>query len=268
MVYKTERTVTQRPFERTYNIDLSEADKKHLRSLMVQELYYYNTLITALNSKLRVLYTEIINLKGAYERIWTNVAQTGIDLRQLVQKQVAEWPEIFKPYAEQIAKNNRLLISDRMMMLMDIAATRADIHPQIRRLIAIEIFKNIQPQAHQIEELHSNVSGQMKNPIQMLQPKDFEFKRHIQLTKELSIIKYDKDTESSFVTIPYIETPIKVEGYDLVKSQFNHITIRQRPGAPPAADTPWQLTVREDSNQYLLNQTDMSYVARNKHKSR
>ena len=91
----------------------------------------------------------------------------------------------------------------------------------------------------------------MKNPIQMLQPKEFEFKRHLQLTKELSKILYDKDTESSFVTIPYIETPIKVEGYDLVKSQFNHITIRQRPGSPPAADTQWQ-SISIESNRHVL----------------
>jgi len=264
MVYRSESTVQQRAFERTYNIDLSEPDKKHLKSLMVQELNYYNTLITELNSKLRVLYTEIINLKDAYERIWINVAQTGIDLRQLAQKPVSEWPETFKPYAEQIAKNNRLVISDRMMMLMDIAATKANIHPQIRRLIATEIFKNIQPQARQIEELHSNSLGQMKNPIQMLQTKDFEFKRHLQLTKELTKIKYDKDLDSSFITIPYIDTEIKIEGHNLVKSQFSHITIRQRPGAPPTADTPWQITVREGSNQYMLNQVDMSYQSRKK----
>ena len=264
MMYKTDHSISQRSFERTYNIDLNDNDKKHLKSLMVQELNYYNTLITELNSKLRVLYTEIINLKDAYERIWINVAQTGIDLRILAKKPLDQWPETFKPYQEQIAKNSRLLITDRMMMIMDIAATKANIHPQVRRMIAMEIFKNVYPMAKQIEELHTNASGQMRNPIQMLQPKEFEFKRHLQLTKDLTKIKYDKDTESSFITIPYIDEPIKIVGYDLVKSQFNHITIRQRPGSPPSADTQWQITIREGTGQYMLNLTDMSYASKKK----
>lgn len=266
MVYKNDQANQRRNWERTYSISPDVTTKRNLRAYMHQELNYYNTLVTELNSKLRVLYNEIESLKDHYERIWLAVAQGGVDLRALAKVSIDTWPESLKPYAEYIASNNKLLLSDRMMMLFDIAATKATLHPLIRRAIATEVLHCVQPQAKQIAEANTNSTGQMRTALQMLQPMEYAFKRHVQLTNGIAEIDYDAESKSTRIKIPYSTQPIMVEGHDLTKMPHDHLIIRQKPGALPNEDTPWQLTVREGSGRYLLDVTDMSYMPRKRAK--
>lgn len=262
MVYKNDQANQYRNWERTYNVSLTDVAKRNLRAYMYQELNYYNTLVKELNSKVRVLYNEIESIKDQNERIWLAVAQTAVDLRVLAKESIDAWPEILKPYATYIVNNNKLTISDRMMMLFDIAATKAVLHPLIRRSIAAEVLHWIQPQATQIAESDSNSTGQMRNALQMLQPTEYAFKRHVQLTNEIVDFSYDNDSKSTTITIPYLPQPIVIEGQDLTKMPHDHIIIRQKPGVVPNEDTPWQITVREGTGRYLLDVTDMSYIPR------
>jgi hypothetical protein len=261
MVYKNDQQNNRRNSERTYNISVgSNTSKRNLISFMREELNYYNALVVGFNSKIRVLDVEIENLKENNERIWLAVAQTATDLRSLATSPIDTWPEIFKPYAELIVKGNRLIISDRMMMLFDIAATKANIHPLIRRLIAAEVLHWIQPQAKQIAESNLSTTGQMRSPIQMLQPLEYIFKRHVQLINGLVEVTYDTENGSTLLKIPYSNEPILIEGHDLTKMPHDHFIIRQKTGEVPDESTPWQVTIREGSGKYLLDITDMSYV--------
>ena len=266
MVYKNDQATQRRNWERTYSISPDVTTRRNLRAYMQQELNYYNTLVTELNSKLRVLYVEIESLKDHYERLWLIVSQDGVDLRALAKEPVDTWPEFLKPYAEYIVNNNKLLLSDRMMMLFDIAATKATLHPFIRRSIATEVLRWVQPQAKQIAESNLNSTGQMRSALQMLQPMEYAFKRHVQLTNGIAEFDYDPNSKATKIKIPYASQPIIVEGHDLTKTPHDHIIIRQKPGALPNEDTPWQVTVREGTGKYLLDVTDMSYIPRKRAK--
>jgi hypothetical protein len=264
MVYKNDHQNNRRNSERTYNILLDNTTKKSLVSFMKEELTYYNTLIIGFNSKIRVLYTEIENLKDNYERVWLAVAQTEFDVRTLVNKPIDTWPDMFKPYADIIVKGNRFIIPDRMMMLFDLAATKAKFHPLIRRLIAAEVLHWVQPQAKQLAESDLSTTGQMRSPIQMLQPLEYIYKRHVQLINGIVEVTYDSGSGTTLLKIPYSSEPLQVEGHDLTKMPHDHFIIRQKTGDIPQEDTPWQITVREGPGKYLLDVTDMSYTNKRK----
>jgi hypothetical protein len=264
MVYKNEQQNNRQNSERTYNISLGDITKRNLISFMVEELNYYNTLVVGFNSKIRVLYNEIEAIRDNYERVWLAVAQTGIDLRELAKTPIDTWPDTFVPYAELIVKGNRLIISERMMMLFDLSATKAKFHPLMRRLIAAEVLHWVQPQAKQIAESDLSTTGQMRAPIQMLQPHEYIFKRHIQLINGIVEMTYDAENGSTVLKIPYSNEPILIEGHDLTKMRHDHFIIRQKVGEVPNPDTPWQVTVKEGSSKYMLEITDMSYSSRKK----
>jgi hypothetical protein len=250
--------------DRTYTIELTDKSKKLLIQTMKEELNYYNTLVFGSNSKIRTLVNEIDQIKDNYEKLWLAVAQTETDLRLLVTKPLDNWPEIFRPFSDMIVKNNRLIITDRMMILFDIAATKSNINSIMRRLIAMEVLHWIQPQAKQLAESDLSVTGQMRTPIQMLQPTDFMFKRHIQLISGLTKLTYNKELNQSILTIPYTSDALIIENNDLTKLPHSYFIIRQKFGEVPTSDTIWQLTVKENNSKYLLDLIDMSYVRKQK----
>jgi len=254
----TNHSQHRRNWERTYRVDLDAVTKRNLRGYMGQELQYYNSMVTAFNSKVRVLYEEISAIKD--DRLWLAVAQTGQDLRELVKKPVDAWPDLFKHQANTIAKDGKLLLSDRTMMVYDIAAAKGIIHPMIRRAIAAEIFRWVQPQAKQLAMANESITGQMRSPLQMLQPMEIEHKRHVQLVGDVAQITYDAETKSSSIKIPYSPTCIVIDNQDLTKMPHDNIIIRQKPGVVPNESTPWQITIKEGTGRYQLDLTDMSPI--------
>ena len=251
----------RRDRDRTYYINLDLPTKRYLCGYMEQELHYYNVLITEFNSKLRVLYSEIESIKDQMERLWLTVAQTGTDIRSLVSVEVNKWPEIFRPFKGLITDGKKLLINERMMILFDIAATKAIIHPTVRKSMAYEVLHWVQPQAKQLAESDNNSSGQMRTPIQMLQPTDIARKRHLQIPNDLIKFTYVPETSSTLIKIPYSNSNLVVEGHDLTKESHDYIIIRQKPGIIPNSATSWQITIKEGT-KYLLNLIDMAHTRR------
>lgn len=246
----------RRNIEKTFDLTISDATKRNLNGYMQEELKYYNTLVNGFNSKIRVLEAEFELLKDNYEKLWLDVAQTGIDIRSFANKPIAEWPDMFKPYANIIVSGIRFIVSDRMMILFDLAATKAIFHQSIRRAMAYEVLHYVRPQAKQIAESDANVTGQMKSPIQMLQPYLLLYKRHVQLINNIVETTYNEESGSTVIKIPYSKEPVIVEGHDLTKIPHNHFIIRQKVGDTPKIDTPWQITIRKGIEKYLLNVTD------------
>jgi len=255
-------------WERSYRINLDNNTKRYLHGYMQQELKYYNSLVTGFNSKIRVLCKEIDGIKDQMERIWLAVAQTSCDLRTLIVKDASEWPEPLRLYRDTITDGKKLLINDRTMMLIDIAASKAILHLLVRRSIAAEVLRWVQPQAKQIADADESSTGQMRSPLQMLQPFDNLHKRHLQLSKDLTDISYDQQNRSTVIKIPYSSISITVEGHDLTKQPHDHIIIRQKPGMIPDENTPWLVTVKEGSGRYLLDLVEMTNTSTKRIKRR
>lgn len=259
---------TRRNWERTYNIDLDATTKNSLWQTMKNERAYHNTLVNELNSKLRVLSNEILNIKDQYERLWAAVAQTATKLRAISSKPLDAWPEELRPFKDIIAKEGKLIMNERLLVIYDIAAAEADIHPHMRRAIATEILKWIQPQAKSMLSLTTNTSGQMSMPLHMLQPLTTKNKRHVQLLGTLASITYDNVQKVSTIKIPYSSVDIKVHNQDLTKMPSDNIIIRQTPGQDTNVATPWQITIKEGTGRYMIDFVDVTYDVKPKRKSR
>jgi hypothetical protein len=247
----------RRSWERTYNIDIDPATKMQLWKCMDQERLYHNELVNQLNGKTRVLANEILAIKDQHERLWGAVAQTKARLGQLARTPVDTWPEALRPFHDIVVKDGKQLISEKSMLIYDIAAAEANLHPLMRKAIAMEILKCIQPQAKQLLSLN-NSSGQMGSPVHMLQPLNPENKRHVQLLGTMAEISYDEAQNQSIIKIPYSSSDIVIRNQDLTKTPYDNIVIRQMPGREINANTPWQITIKEGKGRYMLDLIDVS----------
>jgi len=247
----------RKSWERTYNIDIDAVTKMQLWHCMDQERLYHNELVNQLNGKVRVMANEILGIKDQYERLWGAVAQSKTRLSSVARKPVDEWPEQLKPYHDLVIKDNKQLLSEKSMLIYDIAAVEANLHPLMRKAIALEILKWIQPQAKQLLGLN-NSSGQMSSPVHMLQPLSSENKRHVQLLGSIAEITYDEHQKQSTIKIPYSTKDIVIQNQDLTKTPHDNIVIRQVPGREINANTPWQITVKEGKGRYIVDLIDVS----------
>lgn len=251
----------RRTWERTYNIDIDASTKIQLWKCMDQERLYHNELVNQLNSKTRVMANEILGIKDQYEKLWGAVAQSKVKLSSLMRKPIEEWPEPLKPMYDMVINNGKPLISEKSLLVYDIAAAEANLHPMMRKAIALEILKWIQPQAKQLLGLN-NSSGQMGSPIHMLQPLSSENKRHVQLLGSLAEITYDDNQKQSTIKIPYSTKDIVIQNQDLTKTPYDNIVIRQTPGREINANTPWQITIKEGKGRYMIDLIDVSGYGR------
>lgn len=251
----------RRSWERTYSIDIDPATKMQLWKCMDQERLYHNELVNQLNSKSRVLGNEILSIKDQHERLWGAIAQTKTRLSQIISMPVENWPEELQPFADIVVKEGRRLISEKAILVYDIAATDANLHPLMRKAIALEILRWVQPQVKQLLGLN-NSSGQMGSPVYMLQPLNPENKRHIQLLGTIAEIVYDESQNQSIIRIPYSQKDIVIHNQDLTKTPHDNIVIRQTPGREINANTPWQITVKEGKGRYMIDLVDVSGYSR------
>lgn len=251
----------RRSWERTYNIDLDSVTKMQLWHCMDQERLYHNELVNQLNAKTRVMANEILAIKDQHEKLWGAVAQSRIKLSQVARKPIEEWPEHLKTFHDLVVKDGKQLLSEKSLLIYDIAAAESNLHPQMRKAIALEILRWIQPQAKQMLGLN-NSSGQMGSPVHMLQPLNPENKRHVQLLGSMAEISYDESQNLSTIRIPYSSKEIVIRNQDLTKTPYDNIVIRQTPGRNVDANSPWQITIKEGKGRYMLDLVDASGYSR------
>ena len=250
----------KKQWERVYSITLDAETQKSLWRAMAQELQYCNSLIVQLNGKIRVLGNEIANVKDQMEKLWLATAQAGVDPSTLARKDADAWPEPLRPFRDIIAKDGKQLISDRAMMILRIAASPADIHPVVRKAIAAEVMKHVQPQAKILNQSLESSTGQMRSPLHMLQPNELTYKRHVQLVGTAVSLSYDDSQRITHVHIPYSSKSIEIRGQDITQNPHDNIIIRQLPNQPVTSATPWQIVIKEGSGKYLLDLVDASYT--------
>lgn len=199
---------------------------------------------------------EILNIKDHLERLWGAVAYSKTKLRSLVKKPVEEWPSELRPFANLIVKDNKLAIDEKLLMIYDIAAYDVDLDPNMRRAIAQEILKWVQPQARSMHAMLSEETlSRFAAPVHMLQPLTPETKRHLQLIGAVIAVSYDPELKQSTIKIPYLPHAIAVKGQDLSKVAFDNVVLR------PSATNPsvWQLTAKEGNGRYQVDLVDAVY---------
>jgi hypothetical protein len=230
---------------------------------MAQELNYYNGMVNNATIRLRAFPEEIMALKDGLERLWSAVAFSGQNIRELAKLEMVKWPrELRTAVPSAYIKDGKLNFNDKKFMLFDIVSMKGNIHPQMRRNLAAELLRNIIPQAEQLVQGQKNTAGQMRDPVHMLMPMDYPERRHIQLVRDAVTMSYDHDKKQTEITIPYTDKPLIVRDSNLTVEKYDILVIRQQPNVEVNESTNWQVAMMHTTHRYLLDMTDQNVHAR------
>lgn len=251
--------------ERSFVIELDNVSKRHLLFFMKNELDYYNNVINNGTMRLRAFPEEIVAMREGYGRLWSTVAFCGKNLREFLKKDLKSWPKVLRDAVPHSAiQNNQVVIDEKKLMLLDSISVTGNIHPAMRQHIASELLSTMLPQADQLVQGQKNSTGQMKDPVHMLVPRNYPERRHIQLTRDLVKMKYNKEKDLTEITIPYTDKPLIVKDHNLTEEKFNVMLIRQQPNVQVNVDTPWQIDLMITSHKYLMDITDQNLYVKKK----
>jgi hypothetical protein len=255
----------KRTKERSFQIEIDNISKRHLMFFMQNELSYYNNVINNGTMRLRAFPEEIVAMREGFGRLWAAIAFTGKNIREFLKEDIKKWPQVLKDAVPQIAiQNGRVSIDEKKLMLFDAISVTGNIHPAMRQHIASELLSTMLPQADQLVQCHKSTTGQMKDPVHMLVPREYPERRHIQLTRDLIKMSYNKEKEQTEITVPYTDKPLIIKDHDLTAEKFNVMLIRQQPNVSVNANTPWQIDLMITSHKYLMDIVDQNLYTKKK----
>lgn len=245
--------------ERTYNIDIDAISKRHLRFFIEQETAYYNALVNDVTMRLRAFPEDVVNMRGACERLWAALAHTNSNLRALAKRPVEDWPTSVRQSLDPgLIVDGRLVLDERRTMIFDALNAQGKIHPNMRRSMAAEMLKLCITNAESLAAAHKSESGQMRNPVQMLLPAEPQEKRHIQLTKDLVKMGWDLVAKQTSITVPYTDRPLVIRDYNVTDERYTTMVIRQQSNGDANDASPWSVTFVHGPYRYLLDLRDQS----------
>jgi hypothetical protein len=247
--------INKRPgtWERSYMIDIDKVSKRHLRFFAANELEYYNRLIGDVTMRLRAFPEEINGMKGPYEKLWNALAYTNQNLRRLGKTKISHWPDILKNAATLLpAKDGELQLDDRKLLIFDVLSENGKIHPQMRRNLASELIKTAIAQADSLVQSQKSTTGQMRNAIQMLLPAELNEKRHLQISKDLLELRWNKDSKQTEITMPYTDKPLIIRDHNITDEKFTIMVIRPL----QTSDDQWQIVLYNTPSRYMLDLRD------------
>jgi hypothetical protein len=248
-------SLNKRPgsWERSYLIDIDNISKRHLKFFAVNEFEYYNRLIGDVTMRLRAFPEEINSMKGTYEKLWNALAYSNQNLRKLGKTKVSSWPESLKNSVTFLPiKDDQLQLDDRKLLIFDVLAENGKIHPQMRRSLASELIKTAIVQADALLQSQKSVTGQMRNAIQMLLPAEPHEKRHLQISKDLLELHWNKDAKQTEITLPYTDRPLIIRDQNITDEKFTMMIVRPL----QAPDGQWQIVLYNTPARYMLELRD------------
>lgn len=256
----------RRTKERSFHIEIDSVTKRHLMFFMQNELEYYNSMINNVTIRLRAFPEEIVAIRDGYGRLWSAIAFTGKNIREFLKEDISKWPKSLRDAVPQSSiSNGKVTIDEKKLLLFDAISMPGRIHPSMRQHIAAEVLSTILPQADQLIQGQKSISGSMKDPVYMLVPRAYPEKRHIQLTKDLIKVKYNKELDQSEITVPYTDKPLIIKDHDISSEKYNVLLIRQQPNVNVNSSTPWQVDLVITNHRYVIDIVDQNiYTKRRK----
>lgn len=227
--------------------------QKNLKFFMQQELFYFNTLVDAFNSRIKAFPQDVMSIKDRDVKLLETCGQFAFNPNKLLSTKADSWPEALKSYVPVVYDTDgKQRLTSRQVAIMEIGTTPATIHHQVRRNIISELFSTVKGQAAIF--LAAQKTEQLRAPVQMLQRQEWNTKHHLQIPRTIIEMSYNSDTNATDIKTPYNKESIKVSGYDLTEIPFTIMILR----APVAGeDKPaWRIELKDVTNRYILNLTD------------
>lgn len=201
----------------TYDIELSAEDKTRLRGFVRNETMYYNALLSAFSSRARTMPKV---LEALNDECIMETARKAVALRE-----------------------SKSLLSEDELLIYDVVAKPAVLHPDIRAAMAREMLRAHRQIAAALHNSMGSSTDAYRSPIQTLIEHDGKLKRHVQLPQQAVRIDYETDRLSTV----YTKGSIKVLGDIPSEKNWNLVVIRETD-----LGRGWNIDFREEPAGYDL----------------
>jgi len=241
--------------QKNFEIELLPNIKSNLEYFILQELGYYNTLVEQLVPRLKAFPQDILSIKDKEKRIWDACAEHAINPQKLLDHPRSEWPKHLDfMYDMLYDQAGKCKISPAHISIMGIAASPARLHQKVRRAIASEVLKYMLAQA---DVLFSAMKTEtLKSPVQMLQTYTTESKRHLQIPYSLLKIRYNEESDKTYIGIPYSKAEIELPHVDLTQPPFRLLVIRSPNATSRSSNQKWEIDIMDSLNDYIISLND------------
>lgn len=243
------------PTQRSFDLAVSSNQHQTLMYFVQQELGYYNHLIETLSPRIRAFPEDFLSVREKEKTIWESCSEHAIDVRQMIKHDVTQWPKKVQHLGPLLRDTNgEMRIAPGHVQMLIAGSHPSNLHPLVRKQMATEILSCMCEQAGAVKSRSKSNSAQ--TPVQMLNTHTIDTKRHLQIPASLVNRSYDADADRTLLTIPYLRSPLEIQGYDLSEVIFGTMVLR----APHASatDAAWRMELR-DSRGYSIHSTDHGY---------
>ena len=242
-------------------VDVDATDKLRFKGFMELELHYYNTLIQAFTSRARTFPETLLALHEDWMKLFAHLAYTGTSIRHLEKAKpdavLTEDQEPFRKFLVGLDSHGKRFLSPAMYSIMEVAGTKATIHPIVRRNMATEILKYYKEQAVRVLNRGNNDELYKVAP-EMLVVRDIAEKRHLQLPRQtLHSVTWDEAEDCTVISHCYSDKPLKILRQNLAEdNHWNLIIIHQETSVQITQKSPWIVDIRKVDSPYLVKYMD------------
>lgn len=245
-------------------VELEPGDKLRYQGFMKQELAFYNSLINAFTSRTRTFPEHILALNEQWIKLFGQIAFEGKSIKHLerapADAQLTEGMEIFRRYLVGQDNEGQRYLTERMLTIMEAAASPGVVHPVVRRNLALEMVRFYKDQAVKFATPANQGNGDdlYKSTPEMLEPADLLKKRHLQMPRQMINVEWDEAKEQSLLRTAYVSNPIIIKNINLVENKdWTHIILHQEPNTVSRPSSPWFVDVKTLQVGYHIKYMDM-----------
>lgn len=224
-------------------------DKGRLRGFVRNEISYYNGLLAGFSSRLRTapeIFGEID------ETLAGELAALGVNLRAISADTL---PESMSRFKNRLFEDGRLVVPERILLLLDVISTPTVLHPATKRAMVTEVLRAHVQQGAALSRKSSKLDHVHSGPIELLHPTESRIKRHVQLPKSAVRFNEARDT----IKTAYHSTPIKLRGSLPADAQWSMLIIRDDERTGHHKEGGWSVEFRQEKADYLPRMADTPF---------
>ncbi len=233
----------------SFEATVEPTDKARLRGFVNNEITYYNGLLAGFSSRLRTspeIFGEID------ETLAGEIAANGYNLRTF---SVETLPESLARHKNRLFDDGKLVVPERILLLLDVISSPVVLHPAAKRAIAVEVLRAHVRQGDALSRTSSKFDQVLQGPVELLHPTESRIKRHVQLPK--SAVRFNEGRTT--IKTAYHSHPIALRGSLPADANWNLLVIRddERTGHHKGGN--WSVEFRQEKADYLPRLSDTPF---------
>lgn len=237
-------------------VDLPPVEAEQLMGYMSEELKFYNALASSLASRCRTSPNSLRSLNHGWIRIFSQLAFDGVDVSYLLNSnEDSQLPDNLEPFRMFLVgfniKGERFLTPE-IFSILEVACTPGNLHPIVRRNMALEILRHYQDQSKKV--LNRGLEKSVyRSSLEMLPKLSADEKNHLQFPRTtLKRVCWNSDENCTEVWHCYSDTAIQIKNVNLTDKKWNLLVLQP---ASASKDSSWIIEAKNSERPYLVKYT-------------